>query len=48
MIGKNPTQNMKADAFYWMRGQDKYTMLEKAKDIILEPQNYVELIKGNY
>lgn len=31
MIGKNPTQNMKADAFYWMRGQDKYTLLEKQK-----------------
>ncbi len=40
-------QNMKADTFYWMRGQDNYTVLEKAKDIILEPRNYVELIKGN-
>ena len=30
-----------------MRGHDKYTILEKAKDIILEPQNYIELIKGN-
>ncbi len=47
-VSGTTTQNMKADAFYWMRGQDKYTMLEKAKDIILEPQNYVELIKGNY
>lgn len=25
-----------------MKGQDKYTVLEKAKDIILEPQNYEE------
>lgn len=41
------TQNMKADTFYWMRGQDNYTMLKKAKDIILEPRNYIELIKGN-
>ncbi len=40
-------QNMKVDTFYWMRGHDKYTILEKAKDIILEPQNYIELIKGN-
>ena len=46
-VSGTTTQNMKADAFYSMRGQDKYTMLEKAKDIILEPQNYVELIKGN-
>lgn len=29
------------------KGKDKYVVLEKAKDIILEPQNYVELIKGN-
>ncbi len=40
-------QNMKVDTFYWMRGQDKYSILDKAKDIILEPQNYLELIKGN-
>lgn len=46
-VSGTTTQNMKADAFYWMRGQDTYTTLEKAKDIILEPQNYVELIKGN-
>ena len=39
--------NMKVDAFYWLKGQDSYTVLEKAKDIILEPQNYIELIKGN-
>ena len=38
---------MKVDTFYWVRGQNTYTVLEKAKDIILEPQNYVELIKGN-
>ena len=46
-VSGTTTQNMKADAFYWMRGQDTYNKLEKAKDIILEPQNYVELIKGN-
>lgn len=43
--GTSPV-NMKVDTFYWMRGQDKYVVLEKAKDIILEPQNYLELIKG--
>ncbi|MEY8338877.1 hypothetical protein AALB16_12790 [Lachnospiraceae bacterium 62-35] len=46
-VSGTTTQNMKVDTFYWMRGQDKYTVLEKAKDIILEPKNYVELIKGN-
>lgn len=40
-------QNIKADAFYWMQGQEGYSELKKAKDIILEPQNYIELIKGN-
>lgn len=46
-ISGTNVNNMKVDTFYWMQGQDTYTKLEKAKDIILEPQNYVELIKGN-
>ncbi len=46
-VSGTTTQNMKVDTFYWMRGQNNYTMLEKAKDIILEPRNYIELIKGN-
>ncbi len=46
-VSGTSVQNMKADAFYWMQGQDHYIVLDKAKDIILEPQNYVELIKGN-
>lgn len=40
-------ENMKVDTFYWVRGQNCYTKLEKANNIILEPQNYVKLIKGN-
>lgn len=39
--------NMKVDTFYWMKDQDSYTILTKARDIILEPKNYIELIKGN-
>ncbi len=39
--------NIKADAFYWAKNQEMYTVLEKAKDIILEPQNYIELVRGN-
>lgn len=40
-------ENMKANAYYWMKGQDNYSELLKARDIILEPKNYIELIKGN-
>lgn len=44
--GTNLT-NIKADAYYWPRGQEYYTRLKKARDIILEPKNYIELVKGN-
>ena len=46
-ISGTTTEHMKVDTFYWGLGQDRYTVLSKAKDIILEPQNYIELIKGN-
>ena len=46
-ISGTNVDNMKVDTFYWVKGQEKYTVLKKAKDIILEPQNYIELIKGN-
>ena len=39
--------NMKVDAYYWQQGQEQYSSLKKAKDIILEPKNYMELIRGN-
>jgi type I restriction-modification system DNA methylase subunit len=38
--------NMKVDAFHWQKGQDNYLPLVKAKDIILEPQNYIKLVRG--
>lgn len=38
---------MKASAFYWPKSQDSFQELRKAQDIILEPQNYIELIRGN-
>lgn len=38
---------MKVSAYYWARQQNSYTELTKARDIILEPRNYIELIKGN-
>lgn len=44
-VSGTDTQNMKVDTFYWIKGQDTYITLKKAKDIILEPLNYIELIK---
>jgi len=38
--------NMKVDTFHWLKGQDTYLPLIKATDIILEPKNYIKLIKG--
>jgi hypothetical protein len=46
-ISGTTTANMKVDTFYWQKGQEDYTILKKARDIILEPKNYIELIKGN-
>lgn len=46
-ISGTNVNKMKVDTFYWMKGQDSFTSLSKAKDIILEPMNYIELIKGN-
>ena len=46
-VSGTSAENRKVDTFYWIKGQDTYTVLEKARDIILEPQNYLELIKGN-
>ncbi|MCL1795041.1 MAG: N-6 DNA methylase [Oscillospiraceae bacterium] len=38
--------NMKVEAFHWLKGQDIYLPLKKATDIILEPKNYIKLVKG--
>lgn len=46
-ISGTKADSMKVDTFYWIQGQDNYTVLKKGKDIILEPQNYIELVKGN-
>jgi len=45
-ISGTTTANMKVDTFHWQKGQDNYLPLKKAKDIILEPKNYIKLIKG--
>lgn len=46
-IAVSGTNTPKVDTFYWLKGQETYTTLTKARDIILEPKNYIELIKGN-
>ncbi|MDE7400118.1 MAG: N-6 DNA methylase [Oscillospiraceae bacterium] len=46
-ISGTKKENMKANAFYWMKGQETYNELLKARDIILEPRNYIKLVKGN-
>ncbi len=38
--------NCKVSTFYWSKGFDTPTELNKAHDIILEPLNYLKLIKG--
>lgn len=46
-ISGTTINNMKVDTFYWQKKVDMYSKMIKAKDIILEPFNYMELLKGN-
>lgn len=46
-ISGTKKDKMKVDTFYWQKAQENYMAISKARDIILEPQNYIELIKGN-
>lgn len=39
-------ETFRASAFLWSKGQDDFTELRKARDIILEPRNYIDLVKG--
>ena len=39
-------ETMRASAFLWNKGQDDYTELRKARNIILEPIVYLDLAKG--
>jgi 16S rRNA G966 N2-methylase RsmD len=38
---------IKANAYYWQKGQDSHTELKKARDIIYEPENYLRLVSGD-
>lgn len=46
-ISGTSVNNMKVDTFYWQHRMEAYSKMIKAKDIILEPKNYLELVKGN-
>lgn len=39
-------ETMKVSTFYWPENQDDYFELKKARDIILEPENYLKLVNG--
>ena len=47
-ISGTTTATAKVDAFYWGKGLTTYDdeMLKKSKDILLEPKNYIKLLKG--
>lgn len=37
---------VQVDAFYWAKNQTHYSELIKSKNIILEPENYLKLVRG--
>lgn len=39
-------EKLKVDSFYWKKGQSDFIHLNKAKDIVLEPINYLKLVNG--
>jgi predicted RNA methylase len=36
----------RAEAYYWAQNQDEPTLMPKARDVLLEPVNYIKLIRG--
>lgn len=45
-ISGTSKENMKSSAYYWAQNQDDFYELKKARDIILEPVNYLKLVNG--
>lgn len=39
--------DVKVDAFYWAKNQTDFSELTKSKNIILEPENYLKLVRGD-
>lgn len=46
-ISGTKKENIKVSTYYWPKSLPDFQELVKARDIILEPKNYIELIKGN-
>ena len=45
-ISGTSKETIKVSTFYWPQNQDDFFELKKAKDIILEPENYIKLVNG--
>lgn len=45
-ISGTSKENMKVSTFYWSQNQGDFYELKKARDIILEPENYIKLVNG--
>lgn len=45
-VSGTDTAKKKVNAFYWEKNQDSYIELIKSRNIILEPENYLKLVKG--
>lgn len=45
-ISGTSKEKMKVSTFYWPQNQEDFYELKKAKDIILEPENYIKLVNG--
>lgn len=45
-VSGTKADNMRVSAFLWGKGQDEFTEMRKARDIILEPVNYRHLARG--
>lgn len=46
-ISGTKKENLKVDTFEWHKGRDTFQIVPKAKDIILEAENYLKLYNGD-
>lgn len=45
-ISGTKKSEVQVDAYYWAKNQTNYNELTKSKNIILEPENYLKLVRG--
>lgn len=45
-VSGSKKDNILVDNFYWSKGADVFSTIKKAKGIVLEPLNYINLING--